>query len=148
MLFPPHKGEGEEFALTSGLSHITFVVRDLAAMSRIMVEVLGGREVYSSGARQHSISAEKFFMVGDVWVAIMQGESLPTRTYNHVAFKTDDDGIARAKLAVEKLGLEMKPPRPRIEGEGQSLYFYTPDNHLIELHTGTLDDRLKAYAGI
>ncbi len=129
-----------------GLSHITFITRDLEKMSRIMVEVLGGKEIYSSDAKQHSISAEKFFMVDDVWVAIMQGESLAQRSYNHVAFKTDEAGLARAALATEKLGLELRPPRPRIEGEGQSLYFYTPDNHLIELHTGKLDERLQAYA--
>lgn len=131
--------------MISGLSHITFITRDLEKMSRIMIEVLGGKEIYSSDAKQHSISAEKFFMVGDVWVAVMDGESLPTRTYNHVAFKTDDEGLAHAKLTIEKLGLEMLPPRPRIEGESQSLYFYDYDNHLFELHTGTLEQRLQAY---
>ena len=131
--------------MTAGLSHITFITHDLNKMSRMIIDVLGGEEIYSSDTRQFSISAEKFFMVGDVWVVIMHGDSLPSRTYNHVAFKTDDTGLARAKLAIEKLGLEMRAPRPRIAGEGQSLYFYTPDNHLLELHTGTLEERLCAY---
>jgi fosfomycin resistance protein FosX len=77
---------------------------------------------------------------------VMEGESLPTRTYNHVAFKVDDEQLERARAAIEKLGLEMKPSRPRVEGEGQSLYFYDHDNHLFELHTGTLEDRLVRYA--
>ena len=131
--------------MISGLSHVTFIVKDLNKMARVIADVLAGKEVYSSDAKQHSISAEKFFMIGDVWVAIMQGESLAAQSYNHVAFKTDDAGIARAKLAIQKLGLEMKPPRSRIDGEGQSLYFYDYDNHLFELHTGTLEQRLKAY---
>jgi catechol 2,3-dioxygenase-like lactoylglutathione lyase family enzyme len=131
--------------MTSGLSHITFITHDLEKMLRIITEVLGGKEIYSSDAKQFSISAEKFFMVGDVWVAIMQGEGLPTRSYNHVAFKTDAAGLAHAKLAIEKLGLEIRPPRSRIEGEGQSLYFYDHDNHLFELQTGTLDERLQRY---
>ena len=29
--------------------------------------------------------------------------------------------------------------------EGQSLYFYDCDNHLFELHSGTLDESLAAY---
>jgi hypothetical protein len=33
-----------------------------------------------------------------------------------------------------------------VEGEGQSLYFYDFDNHLFELHTGTLAQRLARYA--
>jgi len=36
-------------------------------------------------------------------------------------------------------------PRPRAEGEGQSIYFYDYDGHLFELHTGTLTDRLVRY---
>lgn len=30
--------------------------------------------------------------------------------------------------------------------EGQSLYLYDFDNHLFELHTGTLEQRLALYA--
>ncbi|MDE2446659.1 MAG: FosX/FosE/FosI family fosfomycin resistance thiol transferase, partial [Alphaproteobacteria bacterium] len=58
----------------------------------------------------------------------------------------DDAGLERARAAIIRLGLEMKPSRPRVEGEGQSLYFYTYDNHLFELHTGTLEERLARYA--
>ena len=131
--------------MISGLSHITFITHDLEMFSRIVVEVLGGEEIYNSGERQFSTSHEKFFTVGEIWIAIMEGASLPSRTYNHVAFKTDEAGLEKAKAAAEKLGLEIKPSRPRLEGEGRSLYFYSYDNHLIELHTGTLGERLKRY---
>ena len=131
--------------MTSGLSHITFIVQDLGKMTRIIVEVLGGREVYASGAKQHSISPEKFFDIAGLWIAVLQGDALPTRTYNHVAFKVSADQLAKAKVAIERLGLELRESRPRIDGEAQSLYFYDDDNHLFELHTGTLKERLTAY---
>ena len=131
--------------MISGLSHITFIVHDLDKMTHIIAEVLGGREVYASGAEQYSISPEKFFDVGGIWIAVMQGDDLPTQTYNHVAFKVSVQQLAKAKLAIEKLGLELREPRPPIAGEAQSLYFYDDDNHLFELHTGTLEDRLAAY---
>lgn len=137
---------GLRFCLIDGLSHITFIVRDLKAMAEIITDVLGGAEVYSSGADIFSISREKFFVAGGVWIAVMEGESLPTRTYNHVAFKVTEDQLAVAQVAVERLGLDIRSPRPRVEGEGQSLYFYDHDNHLFELHTGTLDQRLARYA--
>ena len=131
--------------MISGLSHLTFIVGNLDKMTRIIVEVFGGREVYASGIKQHSIAPEKFFDVGGLWIAIMQGDALPSRTYNHVAFKVSVDQLTTAKLAIEKLGLEFRESRPRAEGEGQSLYFYDYDNHLFELHTGTLEERLAAY---
>jgi len=128
-----------------GLSHLTFVVRDLEKMSRIIIEVLGGAEVYSSGEKTFSISREKFFEAGGLWIAVMEGESLPGRSYNHVAFKVSDPQLEEARTAVARLGLDMKPPRPRVDGEGQSLYFYDYDNHLFELHAGTLAERLARY---
>ena len=129
----------------SGLSHITFVVKDLDKMARIIVEVLGGEEVYSSGDKTFSLSRERFFVAGGLWIAIMEGESRSSVCYDHVAFKIDAGKIETARRAIEALGLDVREPRPRIDGEGQSIYFHDYDNHLFELHTGTLDDRLAAY---
>ena len=131
--------------MIEGLSHLTFIVRDLNKMAEIVTKVLGGEEVYSSGDATFSTSREKFFIAGGIWLAVMEGESLPTRTYNHVAFKVDDQQLGAARTAATKLGLDIRPPRPRVEGEGQSLYFHDYDNHLFELHTGTLDERLIRY---
>ena len=131
--------------MISGLSHLTFIVRDLGKMSSIITEVLGGEEVYSSGDNTFSSSREKFFVTGGIWIAIMEGESLPTRTYNHVAFKVTVEQLEKAKVVIARLGLDVKPPRPRVDGEGQSLYFHDYDNHLFELHTGALDERLARY---
>jgi catechol 2,3-dioxygenase-like lactoylglutathione lyase family enzyme len=132
--------------MIEGLSHITFIVRDLDAMGRIISDVLGGTEVYASGEETFSVSREKYFVAGGLWIAIMEGEALPSRSYNHVAFKVSDDQLDRAMSAIASLGLDMKPPRPRVEGEGRSVYFYDFDNHLFELHSGTLDERLRRYA--
>ncbi len=51
----------------------------------------------------------------------------------------------KARTAIEALDLEIREPRHRIVGEGQSLYFHDYDNHLLELNTGSLDERLAAY---
>jgi catechol 2,3-dioxygenase-like lactoylglutathione lyase family enzyme len=127
------------------LSHLTFIVRNLDRMTEILEAVLDAREVYASGDDQFSLSREKFFLIGEVWIVIMEGEPLPSRSYNHIAFKIDEGDVDRYLRQVEKLGLELRPPRPRVEGEGRSIYFYDHDNHLFELHTGTLSDRLDRY---
>jgi catechol 2,3-dioxygenase-like lactoylglutathione lyase family enzyme len=131
--------------MIEGLSHITLITRDLERMSAIVEQVLDGREVYSSGDDTFSLSREKFFVVGSHWIAIMEGESLAERTYNHVAFKIAPKDVDAYRRRIESLGLTFRESRPRVEGEGRSLYFYDDDNHLFELHTGTLEERLERY---
>lgn len=131
--------------MIQGLSHVTLIVRDLKRMSTIVETVLDGRELYASGDATFSLAREKFYDVGGVWVAIMEGEPLPTRTYNHIAFKIDASEIGSYRRRIERLGLDLRESRPRVEGEGHSLYFYDDDNHLFELHTGTLEERLRRY---
>ena len=132
--------------MIEGLSHVTFVVRDLERMTRILTGIFDAREVYASGQDTFSIAREKFFQVGDLWIAVMEGEPLPSRTYIHLAFKIDDAEFEAYEAKVKAMGLEIRPPRARVPGEGRSLYFYDDDNHLFELHTGTLAERLERYA--
>lgn len=75
----------------------------------------------------------------------MQGEPIE-RSYRHVAFSVDEDLLALYESRLIAAGVEVKPPRPRVQGEGRSLYFYDFDNNLFELHTGTLHERLEGYA--
>ena len=136
--------------MVQGLSHMTFIVRDLDRMEAILTTVLDARKVYDSGEQTFSLSKERFFLVGDgaepIWIATMEGEPLPTRTYNHVAFKIADVDYETYLQRIRRLGLEVREGRSRVPGEGQSIYFYDEDNHMFELHTGTLDERLKRYA--
>lgn len=132
--------------MVDGISHLTLIVRDLEKTSRLLVDALGGQEVYSSGDATFSHSREKFFIVGGAWIALMEGEPHPGRSYDHIAFKVSAKELPRYRMAIEKLGLDIREPRPRIAGEGESLYFHDYDNHLFELHAGTLDERLAAYA--
>lgn len=129
-----------------GLSHITFIVRDLERMARLLCEGLGAQQVYDSAAKNFSLSHEKFFLLGGVWLAVMQGEPLPERSYRHVAFKVREDDLPGFEARLRALGVDIRAPRPRVDGEGQSLYFHDFDNHLFELHTGTLQARLQRYA--
>ena len=132
--------------MIEGLSHVTFMVRDLERMAAILTGVFDAREVYSSGEQTFSTAREKFFQVGNLWIAIMEGEALPSRTYNHIAFKIRDSEFETYEARIKALGLEIRRPRERVPGEGRSIYFYDSDNHLFELHTGTLAERLKRYA--
>jgi len=132
--------------MIEGLSHLTFIVRDLDKMEAVLTTVLDAKKIYSSGEKMFSLSQERFYDIGGLWVAIMSGAPLAEKTYNHVAFKMGpndyDDRLARIK----SLGLHIKEERPRVDGEGRSIYFYDHNNHLFELHSGTLEQRLHRYS--
>jgi fosfomycin resistance protein FosX len=131
--------------MIEGISHVTFVVKDLARASTFFTSIFDAEEVYSSGDSFFSLTREKFFLIGGQWIAVMEGDSPPDRTYNHVAFKIREEEFEVYELRARALGVDIKLPRPRVEGEGRSLYFYDFDNHLFELHTGTLSERLARY---
>ncbi|WP_299344836.1 FosX/FosE/FosI family fosfomycin resistance hydrolase [uncultured Maritalea sp.] len=132
--------------MVEGLSHITFIVKDLDQMEQVLVNVLDAKKIYDSGDKQFSVAKERFYDVGGIWVAVMIGEPLPTQTYNHVAFKISDDEYDQRLAAIKALGLKVLDGRKRVAGEARSIYFYDHDNHLFELHSGTLKERLRAYA--
>lgn len=136
---------GKTTVTIEGISHITFVVKDLERSAGFMKSVLGAEEIYSSGDKFFSLSREKFFMVGKVWIALMEGSSTEEQSYNHVAFKIPASEAGEYKNRLTKAGVVFREGRPRLPGEGVSLYFYDYDNHLLELHTGTLQDRLEKY---
>jgi predicted enzyme related to lactoylglutathione lyase len=76
----------------------------------------------------------------------MEGTPLSERSYNHIAFQIFESELKDYMKRIKDLGAEIKPERPRVTGEGRSIYFYDFDNHLFELHAGTLDERLHRYS--
>jgi catechol 2,3-dioxygenase-like lactoylglutathione lyase family enzyme len=131
--------------MITGLNHITLIVKDLNKSSELLIYLFGAKEIYNSGDDYHSLSKEKFFLVNNIWIALMQGDDSINKTYNHIAFTIAESQFADYLSKIEKLGLEVLDDRKRIKGEGISIYFYDYDNHLFELHTGSLNERLKEY---
>lgn len=130
--------------MTKGISHMTFIVSDLEKATVFFKTIFNAKEVYYSGDDTFSLSREKFFMIENLWIVIMEGEKID-RSYNHIAFKIDDSDFDMYYKKIKDLGLEINEGRSRVEGEGKSIYFYDFDNHLFELHTGTLEERLHRY---
>lgn len=131
--------------MISGLSHITLIVKNLNKTTTFLEEIFNAEEIYSSGDETFSLSKEKFFLIAGLWICIMEGESLQERTYNHIAFQIQAEEMDEYIERIKSLGMEIKPERARVKGEGRSVYFYDYDNHLFELHAGTLEERLKRY---
>ncbi|MFA6537077.1 MAG: FosX/FosE/FosI family fosfomycin resistance hydrolase [Patescibacteria group bacterium] len=131
--------------MIKGISHITYIVQDLKKSTNFFSKIFDAKEVYSSGDATFSLSREKFFLINNIWIAIMEGKSLNKKTYNHVAFKVSKKDFGIYEQRIRKLDIEIKEARSRVNGEAQSIYFYDYDNHLFEIHTGTLKERLHKY---
>nr|WP_255729905.1 FosX/FosE/FosI family fosfomycin resistance hydrolase [Epibacterium sp. Ofav1-8] len=124
---------------------MTFIVRDLDKMEKVLTQVLDAKKIYDSGDETFSLSKERFFDVGGLWIATMESAPLGSRTYNHVAFKIPPGKYGDRLNRIRALGQDVREGRSRVEGEGHSIYFYDHDNHMFELHSGTLDERLERY---
>jgi catechol 2,3-dioxygenase-like lactoylglutathione lyase family enzyme len=131
--------------MIQGLSHLTFIVKNLDRMEQLLVHIFEAQKIYDSGDHTFSLSKERFFLIGELWIAIMEGESYQNKTYNHIAFKIAEADYDAYFERIRSLNLEIRESRPRVNGEGRSIYFYDEDNHLFELHTGTLQERLTRY---
>jgi len=133
--------------MIEGLSHITLIVKDLKRTTDFLIRIFDAKEIYESAEKKYSYSKEKYFLINGLWFAIMEGEPLSEKTYDHVALKVSEIDFEKYEERVRSSGVDVLEGRPRINGEGKSLDFYDYDNHLFELHTGTLDQRLDIYKG-
>ena len=131
--------------MIEGVSHITFIVNDLDKTTQLYKELFNAKEVYYSGEKRHSLFKERFFIIGNQWIAIMEDTNILNRTYHHVAFKISESDVDSFLSKIKLLNLELKTPRERVLGEGYSIYFYDYDNNLFELHTENLEKRLASY---
>lgn len=134
--------------MIESISHITFVVKNLDKTTELFKELFNAKEVYYSGEKTHSLFKERFFIIGNQWIAVMEDSNILNRTYHHVAFKISASDVDSYLDKIKALNLELKPPRKRVSGEGYSIYFYDYDNNLFELHTETLEKRLSSYSEI
>ena len=123
------------------LSHITLAVRDPSRSARIFETLLGARRLHEREG-DDARSGEVFLDMGGTWLALVEGEGPAAKTYDHVAFRVAETALAACEERVRALGLAPEAARPRGPGEAPSLYFRDYDRHLIELHGGTLHERL------
>ena len=130
-----------------GISHITLICKDIEKSAKLFIDLFEAVEVYSSDLKNFSISKEKFLLIGDLWIALMEGPSIE-RSYNHIAFQIDTEMVPAFESKIQTLKLDLIPSRPRAPQEGLSIYFYDYDGHLFELHTGNLTSRLRYYKSL
>ncbi|MBY0010786.1 metallothiol transferase FosB [Paenibacillus typhae] len=124
-----------------GINHFCFSVADLDRSIKFYSEVFGAR-ILVKGRKL------AYFDLNGLWIALNQEDVVrdrDNRTYTHIAFTIDTNDYENLLNKLKELHVEVLPGRVRDAKDKESIYFYDPDGHLFEFHTGTLQDRLDYY---
>lgn len=124
--------------MIDGINHITFAVTNVEASVRFYVDLLGLELAakWDKGA---------YMRAGQIWIALNWDQSAHTALrsdYTHVAFNVPKERFEEMRNRLEGAGV--KPFKENVS-EGESFYFTDPDGHKLEIHSGTLDERLACF---
>jgi catechol 2,3-dioxygenase-like lactoylglutathione lyase family enzyme len=122
--------------MISGLSHVTFAVSNLERSLHFYSVVVGLRPLvrWKEGA---------YLCAGDFWISLVQdpaaGEATNNSSYSHAAFAVPPGEFAALREKLVAYDAEEWQPN---SSPGESFYFLDPDGHKLEIHAGTLAQRL------
>ncbi|MCC7705074.1 fosfomycin resistance glutathione transferase [Janthinobacterium sp. GW460P] len=122
--------------MLTGLNHLTLSVRDLDRSVVFYRDLLGLR-LHARWERGAYLSA------GDLWLCLSldAGAAISASGYTHYAFSISQEDFPAFAARLRTAGVaEWQHNR----SAGDSLYFLDPDGHQLEIHVGSLAQRLAA----
>lgn len=119
--------------MITGINHLTWSVSDIDESFRFYVDVLGFRPVMKC-------AWSAYFMAGDVWVAVVQGDRRDDERYDHIAFHVDPDDYVDLVARLRAAGAEEWKDN---ETEGDSFYFLDPSDNKFEIHFSDIEARIE-----
>ncbi|OCA12881.1 FosB/FosD family fosfomycin resistance bacillithiol transferase [Mammaliicoccus sciuri] len=90
-----------------------------------------------------------YFDIGGLWVALNEEKDILRNeiqySYTHTAFTIDESEYNSWYRWLKKNNVNILEGRTRDVRDKKSIYFIDPDGHKLELHTGTLENRMNYY---
>lgn len=126
-----------------GINHVNLSVFDMDRSFYFYTEILGFKPLCKSEGSTYLVAGERDDP-RHLWVSLDLDRlkiRIPSPCNTHMAFSVaPSDFDTMAKRIIDSGAILFKENT----SPGQSLYFQDPDAHKLEIHAGTLQDRLLA----
>ncbi|WP_312684700.1 FosB/FosD family fosfomycin resistance bacillithiol transferase [Mammaliicoccus sciuri] len=128
--------------MIKSINHICYSVSNLDNSIRFYKDILCG-ELLVSG------KTTAYLDIGGLWVALNEEKDIPRNeiqySYTHTAFAIEESEYNSWYQWLKKNNVNILEGRTRNLRDKQSIYFTDPDGHKLDLHTGTLENRMNYY---
>ena len=119
--------------MITGMNHVTLAVRDIQKSFLFYGDVLGLKPLclWDKGA---------YFLVRDFWFCLnVDDKQAPNPCYTHYAFSVSSNDFASMSRRITDSGTTIFKDNT---SPGDSLYFFDPDQHKLEIHVGDWQTRV------
>lgn len=128
--------------MIQSINHVTYSVSDIKKSVSFYKDILKAKIIVES-------DKTVYFTLGGLWLALNEEKDIPRNeiqySLTHMAFTIDESKFEEWYKWLKANNINILKGRNRDVRDKQSIYFTDPDGHKLELHTGTLQDRLKYY---
>ncbi|HAP2020895.1 TPA: FosB/FosD family fosfomycin resistance bacillithiol transferase [Escherichia coli] len=128
--------------MIQSINHVTYSVTDIKQSIAFYKDILKANILVES-------DKTAYFTVGGLWLALNEEKDIPRNeiaySYTHMAFTIDESEFDEWYQWYKDNNVNILEGRNRDVRDKNSIYFTDPDVHKLELHTGTLQDRLDYY---